>query len=148
MSIVKHNPRVSSGYTDFLASLDLFSVALVRSTFRVNREEYLKDEDTNVNFRLSSKGLDVSESHFDVCSTLRLKISSVKTKKLQLWLTAVFELHFHGSSPLDPKFVKQFCESEIRLVVWPYFREYVSNITSRMHIPPFVLPLSEDGKTK
>ena len=133
---------MAAEYAAFLASLQLFSVALVRSTSRVNRDEYLKDEETDVNFKISSQSLQIAKASFDVCSTLRLKISSSKSHKIQLWLTAAFELHFHGPSPLDPKFIKQFCESEIRLIVWPYFREYVSNMTGRMHIPPYILPLT------
>ena len=148
MSSLKQDSKVPREYATFLAALELFSIALARSTVRVDREEYLKDEETNVNFKLFSKPIEIGETHFDVCSTLRLKISTEKSKKLQLWLATTYELHFHSASTLDAKFIKQFCDSEIRLVVWPYFREFVSNMTGRMHIPPFVLPLSQDEWSK
>jgi preprotein translocase subunit SecB len=132
---------VSDAYPVFLSALELYRIALVRSTCRVNREEYLKVEDADINFRLSSTSRDIQETHFDACSTLRLNVRSEKTRALQLWVSATYELHFHGDSPLAPKFIKRFCESEIKLIVWPYFREYIGNISSRMHIPPFILPL-------
>jgi len=127
-------------YSEFLSALELYSIALVRSTFRVNRKEYLTVDDTDVSFKLSSKSQDVKEAHFDVCSTLNLRVISEQSRTLQLWVSATFELHFHGA-PLDPEFIRRFCDSEIRLIVWPYFREYVGNISARMHVPPFVLPL-------
>ena len=135
---------VRDGYASFLSELNLFSISLIRSSCRVNREEYLSDGEAHVNYKLSNKSMDVEEHHFDVCSTLNLKVSTEKTKALQLWVSATFELHFHGAPPLDPKYIKRFCESEIKLISWPYFREYVSNLSSRMHIPPFTLPLQNN----
>jgi hypothetical protein len=138
---VRDRKITTDNYSKFLSELELFSIALIRSTCRVNRKEYLHVDDTNVSFKLSSKSLQVHDSSFDVCSTLRLKVTSEKSGDLQLWITATFEMHIHGAAPLAPEFIERFCDSEVRLIVWPYFREYVGNMSTRMHIPPFILPL-------
>jgi preprotein translocase subunit SecB len=140
----RESEALKDRYASFLSDLNLFSISLIRSTCRVNREEYLKDDEAQVSYKLSSRSLDVQEHHFDVCSTIRLKVSTEKTKVLQLWVSATFELHFHGTPPLDQKYIKRFCDSEIKLIAWPYFREYISNLSSRMHIPPFTLPLQNN----
>jgi len=36
---------------------------------------------------------------------------------------------------------RQFGEMQLVLIAWPYLREIVSDVTSRMGLPPLVLPL-------
>jgi preprotein translocase subunit SecB len=140
-------PTKTSGqkadYQTFLASLDVYTIVLARSAFRIERDDFFEgSEDNRMSFRLSSKPLTIAEKHFDVRSTLNLEVTNEKLKKTVLQFAATFELHFHGT-PISDEFVRDLCSSEIRLIVWPYFREYVSDVTARMYIPPIVLPLSE-----
>jgi preprotein translocase subunit SecB len=143
MPTVDKNLDAKPDYQAFLASLDVYMIALTHSAFRIQRDEYFEgSEDNKISFKLSSKSNSVGEKHFDVRSTLNLTASNEKSKKILVRFTATFELHLHAS-PVNEEFVKRFCESEIRLIVWPYFREYVSDVTARMYIPPLILPLSE-----
>jgi len=139
-------PDVKDDYQAFLASLDLYLIALTQSSFKIEREDYFKaTEDNSISFKLSSKPKDVEKNRFDVLSTLNLKVSNDKSKKVFIVFAATFELHFHASST-NEEFIKRFCDSEIRLVVWPYFCEYVSDVTARMYVPPLLLPRSEHNK--
>lgn len=41
-------------------------------------------------------------------------------------------------------FVERFAQNEVRLVFWPYFRQFVSDATFRMSINPLLLPLTSE----
>jgi hypothetical protein len=133
-------------YPAFLSSLELYSIALTRSSFRIRRDEYLKVDETSNRYALSSEVLKLGQEHFSMRCALKLRIykspGDIKVPLIALY--AVFDLHFHAS-PITPEFVEQLSQSEIRLIVWPYFREYVSNVSGRMHIPPLILPMKNQS---
>lgn len=133
--------RKVDNYTDFVRSLELVIIALTGSTFRIKRDEYFKGSHDLV-VEAGFKPKKVAENHFDLQAELKVKLVSKKSTAL-LELTATYELHFHGEPPLDAKLVRRFAESDARLVVWPYFREYVSDVSARMYVPPILLPLSK-----
>jgi preprotein translocase subunit SecB len=87
--------------------------------------------------------LALGEYYFDVRAKLEVTVTGRKTKAHLVEIVASFDVHFH-SEELPKQLVERFCNSEARLIVWPYFREYVSDVSSRMYIPPVILPLSND----
>jgi preprotein translocase subunit SecB len=51
--------------------------------------------------------------------------------------------HFHcDGCEVTREFAERFTQSELRLVVWPYFRQFVNDATARMAIQPIVIPFS------
>jgi hypothetical protein len=141
-AIAKKDPSRAGDYGAFIASLELYMIGLADSECQIDRKDYWgKDEGKRVSFKLSSKPVSIDKKHFDVRSTIVLSMMGEKSKSTVVRITATFDLHFHAE-PLERELVHKFCESDIRLIVWPYFREYVSSIFSRMHIPPVFLPLS------
>jgi preprotein translocase subunit SecB len=129
-------------YSEFIKSLELYSIGLSSATCDLNRDAYWeKSGEKSITFKLVSKSTEILQKHFDVRSTLTLNVSGEKSKSPALKIAATFDLHFHSPS-VSKEFVEKFCESEIRLIVWPYFREYVQDVTVRMYIPPVILPLS------
>lgn len=137
----KDSPKVAD-YQTFITSLELYMIGLAESACEINRKNYWgKDEGKRVSFKLSSKPVSIDKTHFDVRSTIALTMIGEKSKATVVKITATFDLHFHAD-PLEKDLVDKFCESDIRLIVWPYFREYVSSTIARMHVPPVILPLS------
>ena len=128
-------------YADFIATLQLYSIGLAETNCSINRPEFWKKEKANINYQLISKASDIGDEAFDAKSTLTLAVTGEKSKTQAVQITVAFDLHFHAKIARK-EFVEKFCESEIRLIVWPYFREYVSNTIARMHIPPVILPIS------
>ena len=147
-TITERRSQAAADYKAFISSLQLYTIGLAESSCEINRDGYWEDgEEQSISYKLISKPLksDHEKGHFDVRSRLEVAISRGKSKPPVLRVSAAFDLHFHANS-LTKDFVEKFCESEIRLIVWPYFREYVTNITARMHIPPVILPLSNKGE--
>lgn len=133
-------------YKSFLESLNLYSLALVRSLVRANRREYLRAEETSLQATLACKPTRIAREHFDLLATLRLKMSLPGDRRTLVRIVATYELHFHSTDPVRQDFVHRLSESEVRFIIWPFFREFVSSTSSRMHIPPIVLPVSGLGQ--
>ena len=56
-------------------------------------------------------------------------------------IESTFLLNFSASVDIDDSFFDIYKQTSLPLNVWPYFRELVNNISSRMNIPPITLPL-------
>lgn len=57
-------------------------------------------------------------------------------------ITASFLLSYMKKKEIEvtKEFVNVFKDNSIELVSWPYFREFVQNMISRMGFPPLTLP--------
>ena len=141
---VKVESKIDS-YSRFLTSIDPIIIALVQETFRIDRGRYLKSESELLSARIESKLSKLGKEAFDVRTSLVLTVTSSPKEKPLVDFRAVYELHFHGNGITDAN-VKRFIASELRIVIWPYFRELVNNATARMHVPPIILPVSSRGE--
>ena len=130
-----------SPYTSFLRSLDLFSISLTDSSFHGDREQYFEHSKHELDVDWTTDLAGQWEESFDVRANVTIRISAPRAKDL-FTLTASYLLHVHAPAPLDPKHVKRFTDSEVRLIVWPYVREYATSVFGRMHVPPAILPVT------
>ena len=62
-------------------------------------------------------------------------------------IECVFLAHFHGPSRVGKEKIEAFLKSYMPIISWPYFRQFVSDTTARMAIPPVTLPLLSQGST-
>jgi hypothetical protein len=84
---------------------------------------------------------DAALSEFDVTATAIFALDDEAGRPL-LRVESEFDLHFESPQPLRSDFAERFAQVEARLVIWPYFREFISNMTARMGIPPVAIPLT------
>jgi preprotein translocase subunit SecB len=131
-------------YSTFLESLDPANIALVQSAMSLERMKYLESEREQIYVTFGSKLLRLGDGHFDVKTTLELQVKKEVKSKPLLRFNAAYELHFHAVGATKQN-VDRFVKSDVRLLIWPYLRELVSNMTSRMHIPPILLPVGKPG---
>lgn len=131
-----------SSYTEFLRSLEPFFISLTDSTFHGDREQYFENEkhelDVDWKTRLTKKW----EESFDVRADVTIKIFAPDTKKEFFKLMASYLMHVHTAAPINAEHLKRFTEAEVRLIIWPYVREYATSIFGRMHVPPAILPVT------
>ncbi len=62
-------------------------------------------------------------------------------KKIVLKIDCVYAIIFESSKNITDPFFEIYKDMSLPLNVWPFFREMVNSITSRMNIPPLTLPL-------
>jgi preprotein translocase subunit SecB len=145
----KHIPTDSKGYERFLKSLDLVALGQESATYHLARSAYArlqKAKDRGV--RKITAEYEVAQFNpefFDVKASFKLTIEDQDKKELPLAIQCSFGSHFHGERPLDEQFARRFAKSEFRFLVWPFFRQFVFDVTGRMAIRPITIPLSEDA---
>jgi preprotein translocase subunit SecB len=128
-------------YTTFLGSLDIVSISLADSTFHGDRDRYFDDPKRELDVDWKTEVGDQWETSFDVRASVTIRVSGPKSKESSFLLAATYVVHVHAAAPMDPHNVKRFASSEVRLIVWPYVREYATSIFGRMHVPPTILPV-------
>ena len=88
--------------------------------------------------------MEVTKSFFNASAKLSL-IMEDKTSPASpaVIVECIYIAHFHCEGcEITKDLAERFTQSELRLVVWPYFRQFVTDATSRMAIQPIVIPFS------
>jgi len=131
-----------SDYTQFLKSIDPIIIALVDSRFRVDRDQYFDKGSKKLSVAWSCVPVVVKSDYFEADANVVLKLGSEGKARPCVEIRATFQMHIHAAKPIVRAFVDRFTDSEVRILIWPYFREYISSVTGRMHIPPIILPMA------
>ena len=137
-----HTLAVDSNYARFLESMVPFGIAVVESKFRLDRDKYFETESKRLSAAWKCTPVEVGDEYFEADAELSVKLTAPKQKKPLVEIMATFRMHIHAAKPINQEYVNRFTNSEVRILVWPYFREYVTGVCGRMHIPPIVLPVS------
>lgn len=132
-----------SAYVKFLVSLHLVGLGLKSSTAEVNRQtlwEITAGERKPVrrmaeSYRQTEIGKDYLEAEG------RYEVTIAEGDRVGLKIECIFEVHMHAPSPVDPVMVERFAKQDLRFVLLPYARNFVSDMSGRMQIPPVILPL-------
>lgn len=84
----------------------------------------------------------VRSASFDVTGRIQVKSRPQDEQNIALYtVECVFEAHFHAHKNFAREHADRFADAEAKLVLWPYFRELVGNLTVRMGLQPAILPL-------
>jgi preprotein translocase subunit SecB len=142
MTTKKLHRGEQSSYTSFLRSIEPFFISLTDSSFHGDREQYFEHQKHELDVDWKTEVTKQWEESFDVRANVKIRMFAPASKRDFFTLTASYLLHVHAPAPLDPQYVKKFTESEVRLIIWPYVREYATSVFGRMHVPPAILPVT------
>jgi hypothetical protein len=133
-------------YRKFLEGLEPAVLGLNSSTFSLNREAYWAQSQKARRVLSSRYKLgDVAEDYFDIEASFSVWLQSTEDDGpvvQSLRIECVFFGHFHTAKPIDREHAQKFTDSDCWLVFWPFFRQFVSDTTARMSIPPLVVPMA------
>ncbi len=131
-------------YLEFVSSLQLVGLGLKSSSATLDRENFWKlaKRADNPARRLveTYRATQVAEDFFEVEGQYKVTIADGDLIGLEIDCT--FELHMHCSSPVEHAMVERFAKTDLRFILLPYARHFISDITGEMHIPPVVLPMA------
>jgi preprotein translocase subunit SecB len=123
-------------------------MGLSNSRTRLDRADLIRLRRTKGNEirKIDSKYevVDAADDHFDVSASFNLELVNKDTKEIPLAIECSIAAHFHGKSPLPKELADRFAQNEFRLVVWPFFRQFVFDTTARMAVYPVTIPLSDN----
>ncbi len=133
-------------YQQFLRALEFVGMGLKTSSSRIDRATYFRLRESKKRLRkkivTKYEVNDMARDYFNLMATFRLTLEERKTGISPLAIEATYHIHFHGKPPIREEFAKRFANSEFELIVWPFFRQFVYDISARMSIPPISVPLS------
>jgi preprotein translocase subunit SecB len=143
----KNLPSKPDGqYSSFLRGIKLVALGMEGCSATLNRGLFWDlDEKKLISRRITAdyQLLTVEKNFFNVSAKFKLSVEDKQGTSTALLIECEYTVHFHSAgSAIAKEFAQRFTDSELRLIVWPYFRQFANDITSRMTIPPIVIPLS------
>jgi hypothetical protein len=134
-------------YAEFLRGIQLIALALKGCSLQIERDAYFKvlgtkaiERHISTDYKLVESGKDF----FNAAASFALTVATAKSKAHNvLSIDCIYEAHFHCSGcEIQEDHARRFTESELRVVVWPYFREFAQDVSAKMAIPPLLIPFS------
>jgi len=138
-----------SAYEEFLRSVKPIALGLVECSSRLDREalgQMAARKNNGVRLISTEYQLTAAEGgYFDATGKFSLAVAEKTKATPALAIQCTYETHFHCKAPVEKKLAERFTASELRLVLWPYFRELVFDLSGKMSIPPIAIPLTTEG---
>ena len=129
-------------YASILSSISLSQILLNDCSLKKHE---VKSKGGAIDLDISMKlGYEQNSSEVNFITTYKLdgvKRSEGAEEKV-FTITTSFQLSYMKTKEVEitKEFVNVFKDNSIELVSWPYFREFVQNMISRMGFPPLTLP--------
>ena len=135
-------------YALFLKGITLLGFGMQESRTAQDRAAYVKlCEGDRLGKRITTeyRTMEVEKTFFNASAKMSLIMEDKKGSSSSPAITVecTYVAHFHcDGCVVTRQFAERFTQSELRLVVWPYFRQFVNDATARMAIQPIVIPFS------
>jgi len=126
-------------YAKILRGLELKNILLTRCVCNLIRERLTPD--MKIAIRSASSYKKTEKDIIEIAQKYFLEASSQTKKEIFLNIECDYILEYASAQEINDAFFERFKKTSLPLNAWPFFREFVNNITSRMYIPPFTLPL-------
>jgi len=83
----------------------------------------------------------IDDNHFKVYQDFSLAIAdSGNRENPVVTVNSTFTLSFESEMAIDEDIFEILAQTTVLITAWPYFRELVQSTTTRMGIPPVVIP--------
>ncbi len=124
-------------YHSILKGIDLKNIYL--KSLKTDIKHDLITEAMSVNIKQKAGYLNIKDGFK---AEYKCNIIVKNNKKVQvLKIECVFEAIFSSTKKITNEFFEIYQGLSLPLNLWPFARELVNSITSRMYIPPLTLPL-------
>ena len=131
-------------YKNLLSKIELIEVSLTSSSTSIDLAKMVPESSSFGSPQISISD-DIKRSkkkeHIQINAQWYLAAKFEKDDKNFMDITASFNVLLFCKSSLPNNFWKIYNKSTLPLIVYPYFREFVQNMTARMNIPPLTLPI-------
>ncbi|MBP7461006.1 MAG: hypothetical protein KBA26_06925 [Candidatus Delongbacteria bacterium] len=123
-------------YHDFIQQIDLKSIVMTEGKFTLN------------DIKLHKLRIEVVENHKFKCIESGFVVITSFTLSgksddhcVPLKIECTYQLYYLSEKKMTREIFDIFSQSSLPLNIWPYFREFVHDCSSKMGIPALVLPL-------
>lgn len=131
-------PKISPDeYRKILKGIEIENIVLTST------EAYRKatlDGELPVETEVRSNYIQKEDQFFTINCTLNLT-AGTKQDNPVIRVKCEYELVFKTEYKITDDFFEVYKQLNLITSIWPFFREFVYNITSRMYLPPLTIPL-------
>jgi len=96
----------------------------------------------NAIFNMASDGFEKRDHVASVFSNATFLGMAADTSVQVIGIKARYSVLLSFDEPVTEEFLEIFSKWNVRLIVWPFFRELVHSMVPRMGLPPLIAPLS------
>jgi len=125
-------------YKELLRKVDLDQINLVECSAKLRRERFVKE--LTVIITDKAKIELVKDNSANILHTYSLIATKGSKRDYALKINCTFVVILSSSEVLTEEFLTTYIEINLKMITWPYFREFVQSISSRMNIPSLTLP--------
>jgi hypothetical protein len=147
----------NDNYEEFLRGIQLRLLSLRECSANVDRNAYwhvVEDQHPTAP-QLSAQYVvgTVEKQSFTLVAELGLLVQKPRAPRSAksngaLSVRATYDTRFDCKKRVTAEHVERFAREDVRLLIWPYFRELVSNLTARMWVPPILIPLASGDERR
>lgn len=126
-------------YSDFVKQIDIDDIRIISA--QVNMLDYsYSPSSIRVKWRVKASYEKVDEGGFKVFNRYNVTLFDEETKENKAKISVTFLVIYSSKIPIDDELFNKFAIRNLPLNTWPYFREFVHNITVRMGWSPLIAP--------
>ncbi|MGA3287144.1 MAG: hypothetical protein ABSD46_06940 [Bacteroidota bacterium] len=126
-------------YSEKMRGVKLNSVYLTECSAKVNRKKIPESLEIKIGDRTGFKSK--NKKVYQIFHDYKLKAKGLKEKENFLDVDVRFCVEIASENMLEKDFFEIFSRTSLPMITYPYFREFVGNISGRMNVPPLTLPL-------
>ena len=127
-------------YQEVLKCITLEDIALVKSSSVHNEEHMTSSLEVDIS---DKKELIDSEKMVVFFCAVAFVAKGEGTDKIGVKISAKYKIEYLKTEDVTimKDFTDIFYEQSLQFIVWPYFREHVQSLLSKMNLPPLTLPM-------
>ena len=125
-------------YRKLLKELELIKIRMIKSNCTLN---YKDGELQPVQISEKTQVNQIENGKVEIIQSYKLTAKFDKSEEIFINISASYQLQFLIKFEYNEDFFDIYKKISLPLTTFPFFREYIFNITSRMNIPPLTLPL-------
>lgn len=126
-------------YRKILSGLELKNLFLISCTSNIDRSSLGTEAGIKIVDDASYSKSEKNE--IEITQKYSIEAKDQTSKKKFLNIKCEYHLIYTSREDFTEEFFEVFKKANLPINSWPFFRELVYNITSRMYIPPISLPL-------
>lgn len=125
-------------YNNFIRQIEIDDIRIVSAQVNILDSSYFPSS-AEVKWRMKAS-YENAEEQFNVSHRYNVTIRDKETNEDKAKISVTFYVVYSSKIPINDDLFSIFKERNLPLNTWPYFREFVHNITLRIGWPPFIAP--------
>lgn len=143
----KQHPATDE-YPEFVQKLRLSGLGLESASASVRRTEWAAavQNQSEIKGQMDIKDhiLAIQEGSFVLAISFDLKQQTDTLEQPLVEISGSYSALFGHEGVPNEEFVRRFASREARIIFWPYIRQHIADVSSRMSVQNILLPLTSE----